>query len=89
MDRKYPLSGVIRYKDSSLEFDFWYSNLFGINAILHHAADAVRSQSGLATDKRLNEDQLFVSHSYDTEFIVMGALSRKDKKMQDSELSNQ
>ena len=49
MDEKFEFGGTIGYGDSFLEFLFRHFKVFGLHAILHDAAGAVRTQS----DKRL------------------------------------
>ena len=46
MDQKFKFGGIIGYGDSYLEFLFRHFKKFGLHAILHDAAEAVRAHSG-------------------------------------------
>ena len=46
MDQNFPFGGLIGYGNSYLDSVFRYSKVFRLHAILHDAADAVRSHSG-------------------------------------------
>ena len=46
MDQKYKFGGLIVNGNSCLDFVFRYSKVFGLHAILHDAAGAVRSHIG-------------------------------------------
>ena len=46
MDQKFSFGGLIGYGNSCLDSVFRYSKVFRVHAILHDAAEAVRSHSG-------------------------------------------
>ena len=46
MDQKYIFGGLIGYGNSHLDSVFCYSKVFRLHAILHDAAEAVRSHTG-------------------------------------------
>ena len=46
MDQKFEFGGTIGYGDSYLEFLFRHFKVFGLHAILHDAAQAMRAHSG-------------------------------------------
>ena len=46
IDQKFKFGGIIGYGDSFLEFSFRQFKIFRLHAILHHAAGAVRADSG-------------------------------------------
>ena len=46
MDQNFKLGGTIGHGDSYLEFLFRHFKVFGLHAILHDAAEALRAHSG-------------------------------------------